>query len=458
MTRDDSPRPPREARAALTGGVVGNYVDQLHIFLPLTALAPALPHLVGREAIAGAATLTIVATLLGRPFGAVVFGRLADRFGRTAITQVAIAGTAICTLAIACLPTHETIGIAAISLVLLLRFLGGMFLAGEYTSAIPLAMEWSKPRRRGLFSGLIMAMAPWAQASIALATLGLLAVLGPEAYAVFGWRLAFAAGGIASLLVLAYYHRNVADAKASRLLPADAAAPEAGKSEAAGSSGRPAELGSLRAVVLGRWARPFWAVFLLMTGLWLMTNMVVIRMAAYLGEGGSAAHLTAETVPVVMAAAAIAQALVMSVTGHISTLVGRRRFFVLAGIIAAVGGPVLYVLITQASTIVATAALVCLIQALTVTAYGPIGAHLSEIFPAEVRSTGYGTAYSASIVIPALFPFWLPALAALLGGQTAAVVTVLVLGGIFVSFGGVLSTRSRAAEAQFSAGAPLSAD
>ncbi len=452
MTRDTSSRPPREARAALTGGVVGNYVDQLHIFLPLTALAPALPHLVGSEAIAGAATLTIVATLLGRPFGAVVFGRLADRFGRTAITQVAIAGTAVCTLAIACLPTHETIGIAAIGLVLLLRFLGGMFLAGEYTSAIPLAMEWSAPRRRGLFSGLIMAMAPWAQASIALATLGLLAALGPEAYAVFGWRLAFATGGIASLLVLAYYHRNVADAKASQLLPADAAAPEAEETQAAGSGERPAQRGSLRAVVFGRWARPFWAVFLLMTGLWLMTNMVVIRMAAYLGEGGSAAHLTAETVPVVMAAAAIAQALVMSVTGHISTLVGRRRFFVLAGIIAAIGGPTLYVLITQAPTIVATAALVCLIQALTVTAYGPIGAHLSEIFPAEVRSTGYGTAYSASIVIPALFPFWLPALTALLGGQTAAVVVVLVLGGIFVSFGGVLSTRSQAAaEAQLSA-------
>ncbi|MFB9776015.1 MFS transporter [Brevibacterium otitidis] len=449
MTRDDSPRPPRAARAALTGGVVGNYVDQLHIFLPLTALAPALPHLVGADAIAGAATLTIVATLLGRPFGAVVFGRLADRFGRTAITQLAIAGTAACTLAIACLPTHETIGIAAIGLVLLLRFLGGMFLAGEYTSAIPLAMEWSQPRRRGLFSGLIMAMAPWAQATIALATLGLLAVLGPEAYAVYGWRLAFAAGGVASLLVLAYYHRNIADAKASQLLPADSAVPEAEETQAAGPGDRPAELGSLRAVVLGRWARPFWAVFLLMTGLWLMTNMVVIRMAAYLGEGGGAAHLTAETVPVVMAAAAIAQALVMSVTGHISTLVGRRRFFVLAGIIAAIGGPVLYVLITQASTVAGITALVCLIQALTVTAYGPIGAHLSEIFPAEVRSTGYGTAYSASIVVPALFPFWLPALALLLGGQAVAVVAVLALGGIFVALGGVLSTRSQAAaEAQ----------
>lgn len=449
MTRDDSPRPPRAARAALTGGVVGNYVDQLHIFLPLTALAPALPHLVGADAIAGAATLTIVATLLGRPFGAVVFGRLADRFGRTAITQLAIAGTAACTLAIACLPTHETIGIAAIGLVLLLRFLGGMFLAGEYTSAIPLAMEWSQPRRRGLFSGLIMAMAPWAQATIALATLGLLAVLGPEAYAVYGWRLAFAAGGVASLLVLAYYHRNIADAKASQLLPADSAVPEAEETQAAGPGDRPAQRGSLRAVVLGRWARPFWAVFLLMTGLWLMTNMVVIRMAAYLGEGGSAAHLTAETVPVVMAAAAIAQALVMSVTGHISTLVGRRRFFVLAGIIAAIGGPVLYVLITQASTVAGITALVCLIQALTVTAYGPIGAHLSEIFPAEVRSTGYGTAYSASIVVPALFPFWLPALALLLGGQAVAVVAVLALGGIFVALGGVLSTRSQAAaEAQ----------
>lgn len=46
-------------------------------------------------------------------------------------------------------PAGESIGLLSIGIVIGLRFLGGVFLAGEYTSAIPLAMEWSEPRGGG---------------------------------------------------------------------------------------------------------------------------------------------------------------------------------------------------------------------------------------------------------------------------------------------------------------------
>ena len=177
---------PPAGRAAVRAGVVGNYVDQINIFLPVVALAPALATLAGPHAGVTAGAVVTVATLLGRPIGAMLFGRIADRVGRTRTTQLAIGGTAACSLAIAAVPTHESIGVAAITAVVVLRFVGGAFLAGEYTSAIPLAMEWSVPRRRGLVSGLIMSMAPWAQSTIAFTTLGLLTVLGPQAYA--AWR------------------------------------------------------------------------------------------------------------------------------------------------------------------------------------------------------------------------------------------------------------------------------
>ena len=71
-------------------------------------------------------------------------------------------------------------------------------------------MEWSVPRRRGLVSGLIMSMAPWAQSTIAFATAALLALLGSTAYGAWGWRVAFLAGGVASLVLLAYYSARVA--------------------------------------------------------------------------------------------------------------------------------------------------------------------------------------------------------------------------------------------------------
>lgn len=97
---------PAAGRAAVRAGVVGNYVDQINIFLPVLALAPALSTIAGPHAGATTGAFVVVATLLGRPIGAMLFGRLADRLGRTRTTKVAIAGTAACSLLIA--PVHDT--------------------------------------------------------------------------------------------------------------------------------------------------------------------------------------------------------------------------------------------------------------------------------------------------------------------------------------------------------------
>ncbi|MCT1618017.1 MFS transporter [Janibacter hoylei] len=414
---------PPAGRAAVRAGVVGNYVDQVNIFLPVVALAPALVTLAGPHAGVTSGALVVVATLLGRPVGAMVFGRIADRVGRTRTTQVAIAGTAACSLLIAAVPTHASIGAFAIGAVVLLRFVGGVFLAGEYTSAIPLAMEWSPPRRRGLVSGLIMSMAPWAQSTIAFATAALLALLGPATYAEWGWRLSFVAGGLASLALLAYYSARVADA------------PHVVRQREQADTRAPAALG-LRAVLGGAYAGAFWQMFGLMSGLWLMTNMVVIaatgRLAADHGlDGGEVAT--------VMGVASVAQALVMSTTGHWSTVLGRRRYFVGWGLAAAVLAPLLW-LATMTAAVLPFVVGVALLQVVTVCGYGPVGAYLCERFPAHVRSTGYGTAYSLSIVVPALWPWWLPRLEPLLG-HDGAVVAVLVVGGLLVAGCGALGPR-----------------
>lgn len=443
-----APRSPAPGRAALRAGVFGNFVDQVHIFLPLVALAPALPAIAGERALAVVGSWVVVATLLGRPVGAMVFGPLADRVGRTATTRVAILGTAACTAGIALVPSHASIGIASVVVILLLRFLGGVFLAGEYTAAIPLAMEWSPPRRRGLVSGLIMAMAPWAQAAIAGSTAALLWLLGPEQYAQWGWRVVFGAGAVASLGVYLYYARSVVDEPgATRRREVATAHGQAvavgagGKAGAVDGGGRPAvRRPGLVELLLGRHARSFWQVFGLMTGLWCLTNMVVIAMT---GRLGSELGLGAGEVSLVMAAAAVAQALVMSVTGHLSTLTGRRVFFVGAGLVAAVAAPVLWWLTLAGAGGVAAG--VVALQVVTVTAYGPVGAYLSERWPAEVRSTGYGTAYSLSIVLPALWPVWLPWVQGVVGERPAEM-AVLAVGGLLVAGCGLLGPALRPSE------------
>lgn len=418
------PTLPDSGRAAVRGGVLGNYIDMVAIFLPVFALAPAMPTLGGPHVTAMATGLVMVATLTGRPLGAMVFGMVADRLGRTSTTQIAIAGTATTTLAIAAVPSHALIGAWAIGLVIALRFIGGMFLAGEYTSAIPLAMEWSKPQRRGLFSGLIHSMAPWAQATIAFTTTVLLLVLGTEQYAAWGWRASFVAGGCASLFLLWYYRRHVADAPTVVV----------SRRRALASSTTP--LG-LRAVLAGPYAGGFWQVFGIMSGLWLMTNMVVMHLTT---ELSASVGLSSGQATTVMGVACATQALVMGMTGHLSTRTGRRTYLVGAGVLAAVAAPVIWFATLGTGSLPAAMAGAAALHVVTVTAYGPMGAYLCERFPAHVRSTGYGSAYSLSIIVPALYPFWLPPVQSALGANTA-VGGVLVLAGLLVAGFAALGPR-----------------
>lgn len=405
------------ARAALRAGIVGNWIDNIHVFLPLTALAPAMAYLVGPYQAASTGALVVIAMLLGRPLGGIIFGRVSDRIGRAPTTRLAIAGTAACALLIACLPSHNVFGAATLWLLLGLRFVGGIFVAGEYSAAIPLAMEWSRPSRRGLASGTILSMAPWAQATVAASVGLLLVTIGPDSYARWGWRAMFVIAALLSLGMLSYYSRHVLDApnfhRATR---------------------QNLTQGSVRDVILGAWSANFWQCFMLMSGLWLLTNSVVLILTSRLGVNTG---LAPTQVSWAMALASGAQAIAMAFAGHLSSLFGRRRVLIGWGALAVITAPWLLRAALGATTTWQAAGWAALAQVCTVAAYGPVAAYLSERFPTQVRSTGYGMAYSLSLILPALYPFYLPTLSRLFG-QPGDVMALAALGGILLLIGAAL--------------------
>lgn len=409
------------AQAALRGGVVGNYIDNLHVFLPVVALAPAMGAIAGADSAAAMGGFVIIALLLGRPLGGAVFGLVSDRFGRTRTTRLALAGTALTAVLVALLPTHAAIGAAALWAILVLRFAGGVCIAGEYSAAIPLAMEWARPARRGTASGLILSMAPLAQASIAFATAILLEVLGAEAYAGYGWRALFLAAAVASIGMIAYYSVHVVDSPAFHRSRAASAAPPA----------------RMRELLAGRYRGPFWQAFALMTGLWLLTDATVLILPSSLRTAG---HISEESVAVVMGCASIAQAVFMVLAGYLSTRVGRRRLLLGWGAAAAVLGPASWLACVGSAALGWALLWAMVAQVVTVSAYGPMSAYLSERFPTRVRSTGYGMAYSWSLVVPALYPFYLPTLQGWFG-STAAVAGMVALGGAIVVVAAGLGPR-----------------
>ena len=172
------------------------------------------------------------------------------------------------------------------------------------------------------------------------------------------------------------------------------------------------------------------ALFTLMTGLWLFTMMGVSVLTSSLRP-----HFSPHDVGLVMLVATAFSAPTMAAAGAVSTRVGRSRFFMAFGALACVAAPAAYLAAMHAASsgsIVATTIAAAAVQIVTVSAYGPVGAYLGEHFPESRRSRGYGSVYSASIVLPGLYPFWLPTVTQWLG-RSAAVPLVLCVAGLLVT-------------------------
>lgn len=147
------------ARRVIVAGFIGFAVDFFDIYLPVLVLAPVIKYFEPKHLSSAATTtiyyFTIAATLLGRPCGAVIFGHWADRIGRRMTTMISIAGFGILTALIAFLPPYSIVGVWSLVMLIAIRFIGGIFMGGEYTSNNTLALEMVPKERRGFVGGLI---------------------------------------------------------------------------------------------------------------------------------------------------------------------------------------------------------------------------------------------------------------------------------------------------------------
>lgn len=199
VRRVSTPSMPRLAAASLAGTAIEFY----DFFVYGTAAALVLGPLFFPTFSPAAGTLAAFGTFgvgfVARPLGAVLFGHLGDRRGRRPVLVVSLLLTGASTVAVGCVPSYGTIGVAAPVLLLVLRFLQGLGLGGEWGGAVLLTAEHAPAGRRALWSSFPQVGPALGFVLANGIVLVLSATLSAAEFARWGWRVPFWAAGALAL-------------------------------------------------------------------------------------------------------------------------------------------------------------------------------------------------------------------------------------------------------------------
>jgi MFS transporter, SHS family, lactate transporter len=303
-----------------------------------------------------------------RPLGALVFGMLADRYGRRPVLMANILGFSIIELACAFAPSLNAL--------LVLRALFGFAMGGEWGVGAALAFESLPKEGRGVFSGILQE--GYAAGSILASGAFALLFAGVHWHGIalpgIGWRGLFIMGSIPALLAF-YVQARVPES------PVWLAGAEARRDQAA--KGR-----SLR-LVLGHvveFLPTFFFLVLLMTAFMSFSHGTQDVYPTFLAV---TAKLTPQTIGMIGVLYGLGSIAGGFVFGLLSEYWGRKRAIVTAALLSI---PVIPLFAYGHSALMLGTGAV-LMQFMVQGAWGVVPAYLTELSPAPVRATAPGLAY-----------------------------------------------------------------
>jgi MFS family permease len=190
----------RERRDLLVASSIGTIVEWYDFFVFASAAALVFDRVFFPSADPRNGVLyslmTYAVGFATRPLGGLVFGMLGDRFGRKRALVWSLMLMGLATVSVGLIPGYATIGVAAPTLLVLMRLVQGLAVGGEVGGALLLVTETLPADRRGFWAAwpMIGGAAGNLISSGILAVLGF--ALGEVAFAAWGWRLAFLASAV----------------------------------------------------------------------------------------------------------------------------------------------------------------------------------------------------------------------------------------------------------------------
>ena len=386
MEVSDDPK----AGHAFFAGFLGWTLDAFDFFV-LVFVLPAVAAEFHRTVSDIAYTITL--TLAMRPVGALIFGWMADRFGRRIPLMIDIVFYSVVEVLSGLAPSYATF--------VVLRALYGIGMGGEWGVGASLAMEAVSAKRRGLLSGLL-------QEGYAVGYL-LAAAAYFFIFPVFGWRALFFVGGAPALLAL-YIRSQVPESRAWQ-------------------QARP-EPRAIWRTVRANFASLLYLV-LLMTMLNLMSHGTQDLYPTFLEKERALGARTVATIAIVYNVGALAGGLAF---GLLSDRLGRRRAMVLATLGALLAIPPWI----SAQSVWGLAGGAFAMQFLVQGAWGVVPAHLTELSPRDVRGLFPGLAYQIGVLLASGAPYFEARLATVVGYANAlgmVALAILVASALVIALG-----------------------
>lgn len=394
--------PPANPRSrVLAASLVGTTIEFYDFYVYATAAVLVFPHLFfppGHETAALLASFAVFgAAMVARPLGAVFFGHLGDRRGRKTTLIAALLLMGIATFLIGLLPTFARAGWLAPLLLVILRLAQGFALGGEWSGAALVATENAPPGKRALFGTFPQLGAPLGFIIANGLFLAIAAILPSDdptrpsaAFLSWGWRLPFLFSAVMVAVGL-WVRFHLVESTAFT---------------------RAASTGQLRRLPLAVALRQHWRALLLGTFYMLATYVLFYLMTTFSLSYGRAAVDAAlpglgydyTTFVLMMIFGVVFFGIFTMLSGPWADRWGRRRTLIVVTVAIILFGLV-WVPLLAGGDIGVMAWLIIGFSLMGMT-FGPMGALLPELFPANVRYTGSGISYNvASILGAAVAPF-----------------------------------------------------
>ncbi|WP_181150487.1 MFS transporter [Arthrobacter sp. MYb224] len=401
-----TPEQKRVAGATMVGTTVEWY--DYFIYANAAALVLAPQFFTPAEGSLGSiiAFATVGISFLFRPLGAVVMGRVGDRYGRRAVLITTLIMMGVGTTLVGLLPTYATIGVWAPILLIFLRIVQGFSAGGEWGGAALMAVEHAPDNARGKFGAFPQLGVPAGMLLASAVSAIIAAVLSAEQFMAWGWRIPFLLSFV--LILIGHYIRvKVQESPVFHEL----------------EKTKQTETAPLSTLFRKHPKKVIQATLVFMgnnTAGYMLTGGFI------LGYATNKLELTAGDILNIITIGSVAWLISTWFGGVLSDRIGRKKMFIIGWVLLLAWLFPLFLLIETANLAWVTVSLV-VFGAFMGFSYGPLPALYAELFPARIRLSGASISYALGSVVGGAFA---PTIAAALVGKfdtTVAVSTYLFI-------------------------------